>query len=754
MTGKGKARQHDFAGYSKFMTTLPTTYQDRITMVGGSRAMGSDSGPGGLTASDVLGMLRRRVVLIFLLFVLFSALVIGGFLLWWFRFPGYRSESLIECISNIPETEITVEQQRLREDEHERFVQTQALLLKSPTILAETLKVTAVRETDWYKDVVARGDEPLLELDEDLGAAPVRGTNFLRVAIECRKPADSAVIVNQVVTRWYEEVKKRSADEFAGDPLAAFRRDADTLDAEIRSKRERLRALAVRMPAGAREDPGNNITAHTVRQYAEQVAQLTLELSQLDQYRSLFNSPGGIAITAEDRAIVEADPQVAQLAQLQFLLQQQRAADERTYGAGHIELKRIDAQIAAAEANLAALRLERLNQRQADMKEAANTAYENTRHSLFIAQENLAKAEAELQDQDRLLFEYSDLEAQLEKDLEYNLKVQDRIKGLDRVRTQRTAIRVNIAQPAIPPLERSTPNVLLVPFGIIVAMALAGGIGLATELLDKSVRTTQDITRHLDVAMLGAIPDVDDEEAKIARVETAVRDVPRSMVAEGFRRIRTNLQFAAPADRQRTVVVTSPVPEDGKTTVACNLAMAQAQSGRRVLLIDANLRKPELQRVFEGVPPHGLSNILVGEGNLSGSITKTKIPNLDVLGSGPLPPNPVDLLSGNRWRDLLKDAQSLYDQIIIDTPPVLLASDSGVLATTVDGVILVVRANRNSRGVAKRACTLLGNVNAHLFGAVLNAARVTRGGYFREQFRAFYDYQPEDDGRSRRIAKT
>lgn len=743
------------------MTTLPTTIQDRMAMPALPRPTSPEGGLGGLTATDIMAMLRRRMVLIFVLFFLFAGLAVAGFLLWYFRFPGYRAESLIECITNIPETELTAEQQRMREDEHERFVQTQAMLIKSPSILVETLKVNAVRETNWYKQIEASSKkplflkkEPLLELEKDLAAAPVRGTNFLQVAIECHDPDDPAVIVNNVVARWYEEVKKRSAEEFAGDPLEALQRDADSIESEIRSKRERLKALAARMPAGAREDPGNNITAHTVRQYAEQVAVGTLELSQLDQYRSVFNSPGGVAVTAEDRALVEADPQVYQLSQVVFLLQQQRAADARTYGEGHVEIKRMDAQIEEAEKTLASKRMELLSQRQADMRDAANTAYENSRHALFVSQENLAKAEAELQDQDRLLFEYTDLEEQLERDLEYFDKIQERVRGLDRVKNQRTAVRLNVAQPAITPLKRSSPSLILLPFGIVLAMALAGGIGLTAELLDKSVRTTQDITRHLDVAMLGMIPDTDEEEIRIKKVETAVRDVPRSMVAEAFRRIRTNLQFAAPADRQRTILVTSPVPQDGKTTVACNLAMVQAQSGRRVLLIDANLRRPEVHRVFEGVSQQGLSNVLVGEGTLASCVSRTKIPNMDVLGSGPLPPNPVDLLTGPKWLELLREAQAQYDQIIIDTPPVLLASDAGVLATTVDGVILVVRANRNSRGVAKRACMVLTHVNAHMFGAVLNAARVTRGGYFREQARAFYDYQPEEDRRGRRIAKT
>jgi capsular exopolysaccharide synthesis family protein len=122
---------------------------------------------------------------------------------------------------------------------------------------------------------------------------------------------------------------------------------------------------------------------------------------------------------------------------------------------------------------------------------------------------------------------------------------------------------------------------------------------------------------------------------------------------------------------------------------------------------------------------------------------QTGTPALDVLGSGPVPPNPAELLGGEHFRSFLKEVTSRYDQVIIDTAPVLLASDALVVATMVDGAILVVRANQNSRGIARRACRLLADVNAHLFGAVLNAAQVARGGYFREQLRTYYDYQSE-----------
>jgi polysaccharide biosynthesis transport protein len=722
------------------MTVVPTI-QERIVLPATARG----DAAGTLSASEVWAMLRRRTVLIVTLSILFSGLAIGGLIAWIVYFPGYRSESLIECISNIPETDLTLEQQRLRQDEHERFVRTQALLIKSPGVLGEALKLTSVRETGWFRRVGERGREPLLALTEDLAAAPVRGTNFLSVSMMTRNAEDAATIVNEVVSQWYFQVKQRSAEEFAAGALDAAQTELDELNRTIIADQDRLRALAARIPPGAVRDPVNNITAQQVRKYGEQVAFLELELSQLEQFRQIYNNPEGVAATAEDRALVEQEPQVAELARGLFLLQQQRAADSRVYGPRHVVLRQLDAQIKAAEDRLAQLRVEKLRERRNDLREAVNTSYENTRYAYLLAQENLLRAEGELADQDRLLFDYQTLQSALETNLERRVKLDDYVKSLTRVRNQRTAINVNVAQAATPALERSSPRLLLAPVGVMFAIALAISLGLALELLDKSVRTSQDIMRHVDVALLGAVPDTDDEEIDIEQVETATRDHPRSMVAEAFRRIRTSLQFSAPAERQKTVMIASPRAEDGTTTVACNLAIAAVQGGRRVLLVDANFRRPRLRKLFKNIPAGGLSHILIGEGSLDSLVGKTDLPNLDVLGSGPTPPTPAELLGGETCRTFLREAGQRYDQVIIDVAPVLLASDATVLATAVDGVILVVRANRDSRGIVRRACSMLADVRAHLFGAVLNAAQVTRGGYFREQLRSYYDYQGEGE---------
>ncbi len=727
------------------MTTSPTTVQQRPgpPPVGGMGS-GQMAGP---SPGDLLAMVRRRTVLTVLLFLLFTTLGVGGFAIWAKYFPGYRSECLIECISNIPEADLSIEQERLRQEEHERFVRTQALFLKSPRILSVALQVKAVRETQWWKSVQARSwkaaDEHLLELTDKLIASPVRGTNYLRVSMVCRHPQDPAIIVNEAVRQWYDEVRKQAAEEFASKSLDSSRGELEELRTRIAAKRDDLRTLAARLPPGAIQAPGNNINSQQVAQFGEQVGSLSLELAQLEQYRQIYNDPQGVAVTAEDRALVEQDPQVAQLAQAVFLYQQQLTADEKVYGSNHAERRRLDAQLEAAKSELANLRLAKLRERHEDIREATNTAYLNTQHALFLAQENLAEAEAALQDQERMLFNYVTLEEELKQDNEYKIELTGYTQSLARVVRQQSAVRVNITQPAIQPSERHSPSVLLLPLVVLLAFMSAVGIALGLEMLDTSVRTSQDVVRHLGTAVLGAIPDTDDEEVPIERVETTLLDAPRSMVAEAFRRVRTNLHFTAPQDRQRSVLITSPQPEDGKTTVACNLAMAEAHAQHKVLLIDANFRRPGVHKVFDQVGQQGLSNILAGSASLESCVSKTSIPSLDVLGSGPIPPDPSELLGSDACRALLQEAVKRYERVIVDSAPVLLASDALMLGAAVDGVVLVVRAKANTRGAARRAHSLLVDVGARVFGAVLNAAQVTRGGYFREQLREYYDYQTE-----------
>ncbi|MCO6438026.1 MAG: polysaccharide biosynthesis tyrosine autokinase [Phycisphaerae bacterium] len=720
------------------MTTTPAaTTQERFPLPPTGRVPGAEPGAAP-SAGEVLAMLRRRIVMIIVLFFLFSAMAVGGFVAWWVYFPGYEAESLVECVTDIPETELTAERERLRQEEHERFVRTQAVLLMNPIILGEALKINAVRETQWYRSIPA--GEQLLELEQQLQAAPVRSTNFLRVALETRQPEDGPVIVNAVVNQWLELVRRRTAQEFATEAIEDAGNELTDLQKRLAENRDQLRRLSQQLPPGAANDPAGSLVAQQVAQYSEQVANLELQLSQLEQYLQIYSDPA-VPVTAEDRAIVEQDPQVAQLAQTVFLLEQQMEQDRQVYGPGHRVRKQAEALLDAARKDLEAMRVRKLQERKQDLLEAFRTAYANTQNALLQAQNSLSIAQSQLEEQDTLLLRYQTVADEIKRDEEREQILQDYISSRRRVLRQQRAVQISVAQEAIVPLERSSPSLLVLPAGVMLALAMSVGIALLRELLDTSVRSPQDITRHLNAALLGVVPDIDDEEVRIQRAESAVLDAPRSMMAEAFRRVRTNLQFSAPAERQRLVLVTSPRPEDGKTTVAANLAAAIAQGGRRVLLIDANLRRPHLQDIFPVCAGAGLSNILVGESSLESCVRTTSLQHLDVLGAGRVPPNPVELLDSPDCRQLLARAAEQYDQVILDTSPVLLASDGLVLGTMVDGVILVVRAKANSRGAAARAANLLIGVGARPFGVVLNAAQVTRGGYFREQLRSYYDYQ-------------
>ena len=199
-----------------------------------------------------------------------------------------------------------------------------------------------------------------------------------------------------------------------------------------------------------------------------------------------------------------------------------------------------------------------------------------------------------------------------------------------------------------------------------------------------------------------------------------VHTQPKSAVAECLRAVRTNLLFMSPDKPLKTILVTSSGPQEGKTTTATSLAVTMAASGNRVLLVDADMRRPRVHRIF-GIPNDaGLSSLIVGEGSLAELTRTTEIPNLSILPCGPVPPNPAELLHTDAFRRILSELEKHYDRIIVDSPPVGVVADAVVIATQVDGTLIVLKANRTSRDLARQAVKQLRDVKAPIFGAVLN----------------------------------
>jgi capsular exopolysaccharide synthesis family protein len=292
------------------------------------------------------------------------------------------------------------------------------------------------------------------------------------------------------------------------------------------------------------------------------------------------------------------------------------------------------------------------------------------------------------------------------------------------------------------PRTRSFPNLpITMALAIALGLALSLGIAFLREAMDQSIRSPRDIARIGQIGLLGVIPnESDDPQSAGARLPVVIFDAPHSVMADSFRQVRTKLAHTASLDTTRSILVTSPSPGDGKTTVACNLAAGLALNGRRILLVDANFRRPEVNKVFGLSNEQGFSDVLNAVAAFDEVIQETQVPNLAVMAAGPKPMNPTELFESQLLVDFIERALEEFDHVIFDSGPLMVVAEAQAMAPRVDGVISVVRAKNNNRGLLQRMRDDLRRVKAEHLGVVLNAVTSQRGGYYRRNIQTYYDY--------------
>lgn len=204
----------------------------------------------------------------------------------------------------------------------------------------------------------------------------------------------------------------------------------------------------------------------------------------------------------------------------------------------------------------------------------------------------------------------------------------------------------------------------------------------------------------------------------------------KSPISEAFRTLRTNIQFTSVDSELNSIMVTSATPQEGKSTVSANLAVVMAQSGKKTLFVDADLRKPTVHYTFSIPNREGLTNLLVGNMNLDQLVQKTDVENLSILTSGPIPPNPAELLGSKAMGRFIEESMTKYDMVIFDTPPVIAVADAQILASQVNGVLLVVNSGKTKQEIALKSKNLLSKVNANILGTILNNRKVSDSNYY------------------------
>lgn len=298
-----------------------------------------------------------------------------------------------------------------------------------------------------------------------------------------------------------------------------------------------------------------------------------------------------------------------------------------------------------------------------------------------------------------------------------------------RLAEAQTTDKVNVVETALPGTSQTSipRNTLL---GAVVGMMIGAGAVFLIEYLRETVKTDAEVEQLVGAPTLGIVHQIKANGTGSVAIITASK--PRSSYAEAYRVLRANIDFATIDKPPRSIVVTSSGPSEGKTTTAANLAIAIAQSGKRVLLVDADLRRPKLHQVFQQPNNYGITSALLHhDGELVVShIIPTEVDNLFLLPSGPLPPNPADLLASRRMAQLIQELETHLDCIIFDTPPVLAVADSSLLARLCDATLLVVQADTTRTQVLRRATDQIAQSGAHLLGVVLNRVPSTSNGYY------------------------
>ena len=281
--------------------------------------------------------------------------------------------------------------------------------------------------------------------------------------------------------------------------------------------------------------------------------------------------------------------------------------------------------------------------------------------------------------------------------------------------------------PAVPPALPISPTPIKdALLAAVVGLMIAGSGVFLVEFLDDTIRDPDEITRRWGVPVLGTIISYPhDQDTLITAKE------PRSPITEAFRSLRTNLQFAGVNVPIHTILVTSPSPQDGKTTVVANLGSVIAQGGRKVVVVDADLRRPRVHKVLGVSNRNGLSNqFLRVQDHLNGSVKPTEVEGLNVVTSGNLPPNPSELLGSVRMTDILSELAGKFDTVLLDAPPLLAVTDALVLAPAVDGVLIVVKPTITRRAALKNMLDQLRQVKANVLGIVLNDVKISRSRYY------------------------
>jgi polysaccharide biosynthesis transport protein len=607
---------------------------------------------------------------------------------------------------------------------------------------AQTQSTGGIAVSESPAEESSRNEQLIRKFQGNLRVQQVPDTSLVEIKYSDPNPTLAADIANATTAVFIEQNVKSRYD--------STMQAADWLSKQLADLQIKMESSQAKLVQYEKEhnivgtDDKQNLTTETLDELNKE---LTGAQAERIQKESLYQ----IATTSNpsDLSAVLQDSILTSLRQRQNELQAQYALLSTEFGPSYPKVIEVKNQLDQIERNFKEQVQNTVNRIKNDYQTSLNR--ERMLQAALTEQTAVASKLNENAIEYKVLKQEADSNRQLYDGLLEQLKQASLAAGLN-------SSNIRVVDRARVPPHSARPNISRnMEFALLLGLICGVAIAFGLEALDTTVKTPDQAESISGLPILGVIPLQSSFQGAIAGIANTrlLRKVPRnnagartlisylepqSEIAEAYRALRTSILLSSVSHPPRSILVTSSLPQDGKTMTCINIAIVLAQQGKRILLLDADMRRPHIHRAF-GLSGHmGLSNILTGGAKTSDAICKTIQPNLFVIPAGPVPPHPAELLSSALMRDLLKQWRDEYDHVIIDSPPVISVTDPVLLSVETDAVLLIVRSGQTTAAHVRRTRNLLQSVNAGLLGVVVNAADLSSPDYHYYYYGSRYRY--------------
>ena len=620
-----------------------------------------------------------------------------------------------------------------------KFQETQYNILTSRGVAARVIKVLNLQDTPEFKALAAKyPDAPPEKLQSDridlfldkLVVSQVKDTYLMQVAYKSQDRELAKKVTDALAREYMQVVIDSRAQSFVlvKDWLG---KQLEQMTNKVQASQKKLFEFGQKHDFYSLEDKDNII----IHKYIEMGELLTKAQSERLAKEALYRQ---IKEKGPDAPPITTNPLIMNLRQEAVSQTAKVSGMNRTFLPGHPHIQVEQARLAELQGRLGG-EVHRLQKAIKADYEAAEKAENFLTQAFQEHKGQLAKLQDNLVD-----FQILKRDAQTTEKL-YKALLER--MGETTVASTMVAGTVGVIDPPEAPFDPYLPKPLLfLALSGVMGLFLGMGMAFIVEYMDSSIKTTEDVERVVQLPSLGVVPLCFNDRGKMAKdylpdkakgllswvknrhgqtipmedLDLMMLKHPRSAMAEAIRHLRTSLMLSVSGGPPEAIVVTSPHPREGKSTITLNLAIALAQDGRQVVILDCDLRRPRLHQVFHLDNAPGLTSYLTGTSTLKSILKPTDVDNLFLIPAGPIPPNPAELLNSQTYKNLLQDLRREFDHIIIDTPPTLGFADARVVALQADGVLLVAKHQSTTREAGRMARQYLSQVNARMLGMVLN----------------------------------